>query len=112
VGSLLGGAVSGEGRERGQEGQLGAKRRTNNMLCARCRAALVFRLPRVMSFSAMRWASFALGQVVRIDSFSIRDVTRLRRRAMRWEDLRPRWRCFIEDIAVRWGWNESDRDLN
>ena len=61
----------------------GVDRRTNNMACAFCRAALVFLFPRVMSLSAIRWASLARGHVVRIDSVSMRDVTRLRRRAMR-----------------------------
>lgn len=71
------------------------------MPCAFCLAALVFLFPRVMSFSAMRWASLARGHVVRIDSVSMREVTRLRRRAERWEDLTPRCRCFIEDIDDR-----------
>lgn len=52
----------------------------------------MFRFPNVMSFSASRWASFALGHVVEIDSCSNRDVTRLRRRACLWEDLRLKWR--------------------
>jgi hypothetical protein len=79
-------------------GDLVYARRTNNMPCAFCLAALVFLLPSVMSFSTMRWASLARGHVVRIDSVSMSDVTRLRKRAERWEDLRLRWRCLMEDI--------------
>ena len=55
--------------------------RTKNISCAFRRVADVFFLPRVTSFSARRWASLALGQVVLIDSWVKRDVTRLRRRA-------------------------------
>ena len=56
---------------------------TKNILCAFARLALVFLLPRVISFSASRWASLALGQVVFMDSWVMREVTRLRRRAWR-----------------------------
>lgn len=53
------------------------------MLSAFARLALVFFLPRVISFSANRCASLALGQVVFMDSWVMREVTRLRRRAWR-----------------------------
>lgn len=60
----------------------------------------VLRLARVMSLSARRWASLALGQVVLMLSCWISDVTRLRRRAIRWEDLRPRCRCLRAPPAM------------
>ena len=66
--------------------------------CARVREALVFFLPKVMSFSASRCASLAFCQVVLIVSRSMRDVTRLRRRARRWAESRPRWRYLRVDI--------------
>lgn len=112
VGSLLLSTRGGDGqlldacKEEVCGGELCEVKRTNSIPCARCLAALVFLLPNVMSFSATRWASFARGHVVRIDSVSMRDVTRLRRRAERCEDLRPRCRCFIEDIGSwpSYGW--------
>jgi len=64
------------------------------------RLASVFFFPSVISFSARRCASLALGHVVEMDSCVKRDVTRLRRRACRWEDLRPRWRYFIAPPAM------------
>lgn len=54
------------------------------------RLASVFFFPRVIRVSASRCASFALAHVVVIDSFSMSEVTKLRRRALRCEDLRPR----------------------
>ena len=78
------------------------------MAVAALREAVVLRLPRVMSRSARRWASLALGHVVEIDSCSIREVTRLRRRAMRWEEVRFRWRCLSAPPAMMgrcvWVW--------
>lgn len=56
---------------------------TKKILSALARLALVFFLPRVISFSASRCASLALGQVVFMDSWVMREVTRLRRRAWR-----------------------------
>ena len=58
----------------------------------------MFFLPSVMSFSASRCASLAFCQVVLIVSRSMRDVTRLRRRARRWAESRPRWRYLRVDI--------------
>jgi hypothetical protein len=43
--------------------------------------ASVFFLPKVINFSAKRWASCALGHVVDIVSFLKRDVTRFLSRA-------------------------------
>lgn len=63
-------------------------------------AASVFFLPSVISFSASRCASLALGQVVLMDSWVKSEVTRLRRRAWRWEDLRSRWRYLRAPPAM------------
>ena len=71
---------------------------------ARVRVALVFFLARVISFSVRRWASFALGQVVVMDSWVRREVTRLRRRDCRWAEWRPRCRCFMAPPAMAGGW--------
>lgn len=65
-----------------------------------------------MSFSASRCASLALCHVVVMDSCVKSEVTRLRRRACRWEDFRLRCRYFgappaiegeveVEVVAVR-----------
>lgn len=70
------------------------------MACARRRLASVFFLPRVMSFSARRWASLALCHVVVMDSCSKREVTRLRRRACRWAELRFRCRYLRAPPAM------------
>jgi len=70
------------------------------MLSARRLLASVFFFPSVMSFSARRWASFALGQVVVMDSWVKREVTRLRRRAWRCAEVRPRWRYFMRPPAI------------
>lgn len=56
------------------------------------RPAGVFFLLIVISFSAILCASFALANVVVIDSCLMRDVTRLRRRACRCAESRLRWR--------------------
>ena len=69
---------------------------TYNIACAFERVALVFFFPSVMSFSASLCASLAFAHEVEIVSFSTRDVTRLRRRACRCAEVRPRWRCLIE----------------
>lgn len=53
-----------------------------------------------MSFSARRWASLALCQVVDMDSCSKREVTRLRRRACRWAEERDRCRYFMWPPAI------------
>ena len=63
---------------------------TKKICCALVLAALVFRLPSVISFSAMRCVSLALGHVVVMDSCSIKDVTRLRSNACRCDDFRLR----------------------
>ncbi len=81
------------------EGDWGAVRRkgggcTNNICEARRLLAFVFFLPRVINFSARRWASFALCQVVRMDSCVMREVTMLRSMACRCAELRLRWRYF------------------
>jgi hypothetical protein len=68
------------------------EKHTKNILSARLLLASVFFFPRVISFSASRCASLALGYVVDIDSCVKRDVTRLRRRACLCEDVRPRCR--------------------
>lgn len=60
----------------------------------------MFLFPSVMSFSAMRWASLALAYVVDMVSCSIREVTKLRSRACRWDDERERWRYLMEDMVV------------
>lgn len=65
------------------------------MLSALRLLASVFFLPRVMSFSARRCASFALGYVVVIDSCVKRESTRLRRSACLCAEERPKWRYFI-----------------
>jgi hypothetical protein len=70
------------------------EKHTKNILRARLLLASVFFFPSVMSLSASRWASLALGYVVDIDSCLKRDVTRLRRRACLCEDVRPRCRYF------------------
>lgn len=67
---------------------------------ARRREAEVFFLPRVITFSARRWASFALAQVVLMLSCVIREVTRLRRRAWRWAEERERWRYLRAPPAM------------
>ena len=74
--------------------------RTKKILCALVRLASVFFFASVMSFSASRWASFAFGQVVRMDSCLIKDVTRLRRRALRWAESRLRWRYLTSPPAM------------
>ncbi len=73
---------------------------TKNICSALRLLALVFFFPSVISFSASRWASLALGQVVLMDSWVMREVTRLRRRACRCEDLRFRWRYFMAPPAI------------
>lgn len=50
----------------------------------------MFFLPRVISFSARRWASFAFAKVVVMASCLKRDVTRFRRRDCRCAELRER----------------------
>jgi len=59
------------------------RKRTNNVDMAERLLASVFFLPSVINFSASLCASFALCHDVEIDSCSIRDVTRLRRSALR-----------------------------
>lgn len=54
----------------------------------------------MINCSASRCASLALCHVVAIDSCSKREVTRLRRRACRWEDFRLRWRYLIAPPAI------------
>lgn len=60
----------------------------------------MFFLACVMSFSARRCASFALGQVVMIDSCLISEVTRLRRRDCRCAEWRPNCRYFMWPPAM------------
>lgn len=60
----------------------------------------LFRFARVISFSARRWASFALGQVVWMDSCFTRDVTRLRSRACRCAESRLRCRYLTRPPAM------------
>lgn len=80
-------------------------RGSNNICEARRLAAFVFFFPRVISFSARRWASLALCQVVRIDSWVMREVTMLRSMACRWAEPRLRWRYFWWPPAmVGGGW--------
>lgn len=74
----------GEGKEEERE------IRTKRKACAFPRLTSVFFFPNVMSFSASRWASFALGHVVLMDSCSKSEVTRFRSSACRCEDLRSR----------------------
>lgn len=52
----------------------------------------MFFFPSVMSFSASRCASLALGHVVVIDSCLNSEVTRFRNNACRWDDFRLRCR--------------------
>lgn len=71
-----------------------------NICKALCLLASVFFFPSVTSFSASLCASFAFGYVVDIDSCRKRDVTRFRRSACLWEDVRPRWRYFMRPPAM------------
>ena len=64
--------------------------KTNFSICRLLALVLFFAC--VIIFSAIRCASFAFGHVVDMLSCWMREVTRLRRRARRWEDLRERWR--------------------
>lgn len=59
---------------------------TNSVDWADRLLASVFFLPNVINFSASLCASFALCHVVEIVSCSKRDVTRLRRSALRWAE--------------------------
>ena len=54
----------------------------------------------VMSFSAIRWASFALGHVVWMASSLTSAVTRLRSRARRCAESRPRCRYLTAPPAM------------
>ncbi len=83
-----------EGREGGESAEWERETRvhTKKTPFALFLAAFVFLFPNVMSFSAIRCASLALGQVVLMDSCVMRLVTRLRRRACRCEEVRLRWR--------------------
>lgn len=85
---------------------------TKNMLKALLLLASVFFFPNVMSFSASRCASLALGNVVDIDSCVKRDVTRFRRRACLCDDLRPRWRYFNRAPAILENGTESKKNDN
>lgn len=60
----------------------------------------VFFFAKVITFSASRWASFAFGHVVEMDSWVKREVTRLRSKACRWDDFRPRCRYFRAPPAI------------
>lgn len=60
----------------------------------------VFFLAKVITFSANRWASFAFGHVVEMDSWVKREVTRLRSSACRWDDFRPRCRYLRAPPAI------------
>lgn len=62
--------------------------------------ASVFFLPSVINFSASLCASFALGHDVEIDSCSMRDVTRLRRSALRWAESLLKWRYLVRPPAI------------
>lgn len=75
-------------------------RHTKKTVNARLRLDSVFFLPRVINFSASRWASLALGHVVVMDSCWKREVTRLRRRACRCDDFRLRWRYLVAPPAM------------
>lgn len=77
------------------------------MLCASRLDVSLFLFASVMSLSARRWASLAFGHVVCIDSCLTREVTRLRRRACRWDELRPRVRNFMWPPAIFAGWLEG-----
>jgi hypothetical protein len=57
-------------------------------------------LPSVINFSASLCASFALGHDVEIDSCSMRDVTRLRRSALRWAESLLKWRYLVRPPAI------------
>lgn len=60
----------------------------------------MFFFAKVITFSANRWASFAFGHVVEMDSCVKREVTRLRSKACRWDDFRPRCRYFRAPPAI------------
>jgi len=62
--------------------------------------ASVFFLPNVINFSASLCASFALCHDVEIDSCSMRDVTRLRRSALRWAESLLKCRYFVRPPAM------------
>lgn len=62
--------------------------------------ASVFFLPRVMSLSATRWASFALCHVVEMDSCSMSDVTRFRSSALRCAEFLLKCRYLIAPPAM------------
>lgn len=62
--------------------------------------ASVFFLPSVINFSASLCASFALCHDVEIDSCSMRDVTRLRRSALRWAESLLKWRYLVRPPAI------------
>jgi hypothetical protein len=65
--------------------------------------ASVFFLPSVINFSASLCASFALGHDVEIDSCSMRDVTRLRRSALRWAESLLKWRYSVSPFTYSSG---------
>lgn len=60
----------------------------------------MFFFAKVTTFSASRCASFAFGHVVEMDSWVKREVTRLRSKACRWDDFRPRCRYFRAPPAI------------
>lgn len=57
-------------------------------------------MPSVINFSASLCASFALCHDVEIDSCSMRDVTRLRRSALRWAESLLKWRYLVRPPAI------------
>ena len=73
---------------------------TNNVDMAERLLASVFFLPNVINFSASLCASFALCHDVEMDSCSMRDVTRLRRSALRWAESLLKWRYFVRPPAM------------
>ena len=73
---------------------------TNNVDMAERLLASVFFLPNVINFSASLCASFALCHDVEIDSCSMRDVTRLRRSALRWAESLLKWRYLVRPPAI------------
>ena len=85
----------------------GGRQRTKRMAWAFRRAISSFFLAWVMSFSARRWASLALGQVVWMASSLISEVTRLRRRALRWDESRESCRYFMCPPAMVGCWLEG-----
>lgn len=73
---------------------------TNNVDMAERLLASVFFFPSVINFSASLCASFALCHVVEMDSCSMRDVTRLRRSALRCAESLLRCRYFVRPPAI------------